>query len=264
MDGIDWPIGAVPRIATAGRFALGDRGFETTYRGQVHALHLHGYEGVMLLGGERRRIAAGDATLSPAGLPSAYDLPRGGFHWCIHFHPAEGGEVAKLPLHMAGVGSWLREAMAHAAALDARGDRLARAQAGLALQAALLRLAEGEPSEGKSADGAAERAAAVIAERFAEALDVAAIAAAVGRNPAHLARAFRRRFGETIPHRLIARRVEHARFLLESSDLPVWRVAERCGIPDPQHFNKTVRRVLGRSPSAVRAAAGGGVVDPDR
>ena len=58
----------------------------------------------------------------------------------------------------------------------------------------------------------------------------------------------------TIPHRLIARRVEHARYLLESTDLPIWRVAERVGIPDPQHFNKTVRRLTGTSPSAIRGA----------
>lgn len=256
---MEWPIEAVPRIAVAGRFALADRAFGTAYRGQTHALHLHGYEGWMLLAGERRRIAPGDATLSPAGGRTAYDLPRGGFHWCVHFHPAGGGLSARLPLHAPGAGGWLREAMAHAAALHARGGALAQARAGLALQAALLRLAGGDAP----AADAAERAAALIAERFAEPLDVPAIAAAVGRNPAHLARAFRRRFGETMPHRLIARRVEHARFLLESSDLPIWRVAERCGIPDPQHFNKTVRRLLGASPSAVRAA-GGVRADPDR
>lgn len=258
MDGIDWPVEIVPRIAVAGRFALADRGFETTYRGQTHALHLHGYNGVMLLAGERRRIGPGDATLSPAGERSAYDLGRGGHHWCIHFHAADAGPSARLPLHVVRAGGWLREAMVHAAALHARGGPLARAQAGLTLQGALLRLAEGD------ADDAAGRAAALIAERFAEPLDVPTIAREVGRNPAHLARAFRRRYGETIPHRLIARRIEHARFLLESSDLPIWRVAERCGIPDPQHFNKTVRRLLGESPSTIRAAAAISPVDPDR
>lgn len=261
MESVAWPIECLPRIAVAGRFPLSDRGYETGYRGGTHALHLHGYEGAALLAGEKRRIAAGDVTLSPAGLLSAYDLPRGGWHWCVHFHPAEGGDAVALPVHLPRAGEWVREAMAHVAALHAGGGgAVARARAALALQELLLRLAGGD----QRAEGAAERAAAVIDERFAEALDVPAIARAVGRSPAHLARAFRRRYGETIPHRLIARRAEHARFLLESSDLPIWRVAERVGIPDPQHFNKTVRRLLGASPSAIRAAAADPTGDPDR
>ncbi|HVF93144.1 MAG TPA: AraC family transcriptional regulator [Sphingomonas sp.] len=262
MDALSWPIERVPQIVVAGQFALADRDFATGYRGADHALHLHGYDGTMLLGGERRQIAAGDVTISPAGALSAYDLPKAGLHWCIHFRPAEGGAAVDLPLHVTGAGGWVREAMAHAAALHARaaGDPLVAAQAGLALQATLLQLAAAE----RPPANPAERAAALIAERFADPLDVATIAAAVGRNPAHLARLFRRHYGETIPHRLIARRVDHARFLLESSDLPIWRVAERCGIPDAHHFNKTVRRLLGASPSAIRAMAGTRPVDPDR
>ena len=52
--------------------------------------------------------------------------------------------------------------------------------------------------------------------------------------------------------------------LLESTDLPIWRVAERCGVADAQRFNKMVRSLLGASPSAVRARVRGPVVDPDR
>jgi AraC-like DNA-binding protein len=46
--------------------------------------------------------------------------------------------------------------------------------------------------------------------------------------------------------------------------LPIWRIAERVGISDPQHFNKSVRRMLGASPSAIRALSQADRVDPDR
>lgn len=265
MRALSWPLGTIPRLAVAGRFPLADRAFETTYRGTTHALHLHDYSGVIELAGERVELRPGDLTVSPAGRRSAYDLPRPGRHWCVHFAADDRGDdggAVELPLHLPAPGGAAREAIAHIAALHARGrdSAVARTAAGLALQALLIELSERRPST----PTAAERAAAVIDERFAEPLDVPAIAALVGRSPAHLARAFRARYGVTVPHRLIARRVEHARYLLEASDLPIWRVAERVGIPDPQHFNKTVRRLLGRSPSAIRAAASGPTIDPDR
>lgn len=215
----------------------------------------------MRLAGIDRAIGAGDMTISPAGLASSYDLAAAGQHWCVHFTADAAGASIALPLHVAGQAS-ARERMAHVAALHSRagGDPVAAAQAGLALQALLLDLAAPPPTQPSAAD----RAAAVIDARFAEPLTVADVAQAVGRSPAHLARAFRARFDTTIPHRLIARRVEHARYLLQSTDLPIWRIAERVGIPDSQHFNKTVRRLTGVSPSAIRAASAAAVIDPDR
>ena len=215
----------------------------------------------MRLAGIERAIGAGDMTISPAGLASSYDLDAAGQHWCVHFAADAAGASITLPLHVAGQAS-ARERMAHIAALHSRAgeDPVAAAQAGLALQALLLDLAAPPPTQPSVAD----RAAAVIDARFAEPLTVAEVAQAVGRSPAHLARAFRARFATTIPHRLIARRVEHARYLLQSTDLPIWRIAERIGIPDSQHFNKTVRRLTGVSPSAIRAASAAAVVDPDR
>jgi len=264
MNAIDWPLDTVPRVVVAGRFPLADRGHETRYRGATHALHLHDYAGRMLLAGRERALAPGDVTLSPAGQPSSYDLAAAGQHWCVHFHATPAGAAAiALPLHVSVARDGAaRERMAHIAALHARaGDSpVAAVQAGLALQSLLLDLAAPADRVGS----AAERAAALIDARFAEPLDMPMIAAAVGRSQAHLARAFRARYGTTIPHRLIARRIDHARYLLESTDLPIWRVAERVGIPDAQHFNKSVRRLLGASPSAIRAASHAATIDPDR
>src|SRR3982751_3068213 len=102
MGSLDWPTRAIPRIAVAGRFRLSDRGHETRYRGATHALHLHDYMGRMRSADGERAIAAGDVTISPAGLSSSYDLDAAGQHWCIPFTAEAAGERIALPLHVAG------------------------------------------------------------------------------------------------------------------------------------------------------------------
>ena len=260
MSGFDLQLDALPAIVRAGRYDLGDQAFETRYVATSHALHLHDYHAQMRLAGAEVALAPGDVTLSPAGASSSYDLPRPGRHWVVHFTAsAPADERFVLPLHVTGAGA-AREQFAGVAALHARGDLLGGAQAAAALHSLLLWLADRQ----RPASGPAERAAAVIDEQFAKPLSVAAIAGEARVSPAHLARAFRARFGITVPHRLLQRRVEHARYLLEATDLPIWRVAERVGIADAQHFNKTVRRLTGLSPSAIRAASAAARVDPDR
>ena len=259
MPSTELPLSALPVIERAGRYPLADRGFETRYRGATHALHLHDYAATMRLAGEEVALAPGDVTLSPAGLVSGYDLPAPGRHWVVCFTSPPSAERFTLPLHVASAGA-ARERFATIAMLQSRSDPLGLAQAAAGLQSLLLWLAD----HGRPTSDAAERAAAAIDARFAEPLTVAAIAAAARVSPAHLARVFRARFGVTVPHRLLLRRIEHARYLLESTDLPVWRVAERVGLPDAQHFNKTVRRLTGLSPGALRSRAAGALVDPDR
>lgn len=198
MDALAWPVDAMPRIAVAGRFPLADRAHETRYLGVTHALHLHDYAGELRLGSAVIALTPGDVTISPAGVASTYRLDAPGQHWCVHFAGAMGADAVALPLHLpAGDRSGaVREGMAHVAALQARArdSRAAGAAARLSLQLMLLDLAERRAPEPL----AAERAAAVIDARFAEPLDIPAIAAAVGRSPAHLARAFRARYGTTL------------------------------------------------------------------
>ena len=268
MAELHLPLATLPQLALAGQFLLNDRDFATVHRGRHHALHLHAYAADMVLAGTALRLAPGDLTLSPAGWSSAYHLPRPGRHWCIHFQVEPAQEVSTaapllpLALHLPGCAG-LRERFANVSALLATAsDEIGFIAARLAAQELLL--AAARRTRPLPADDAAARAAQFIDDHFAEPIGVPAIAIRAGRSPAYLARVFRQRFGTTMAHRLLQRRAEHARFLLESTDLPIWRVAERCGVPDAQHFNKLVRAVLGRSPSAVRAAARGAPIDPDR
>lgn len=266
MDGtFPWPARTAPRLKLAGAFPLADRDHATTYLGAAHALHLHDYAARMRHGDREIALEPGDLTLSPAGSASSYDLPVPGRHWCVHFFPAErepDGEVA-LPLHLrlGPAAVYVAERLSAISRLQARaaaapGDLLAAAAAGVALQDLLLWcVARAREAGGETADALADRVAAIVEARFAEPLTAGHIASAVGRSQTRVAQVFRQRFGMTIPRYALERRMAHARYLLESTDLPIGRIAERVGVGDPQYFNKLVRRFLGASPSAVRRAA---------
>ena len=74
------------------------------------------------------------------------------------------------------------------------------------------------------------RARDLIDARYAEPLDVDALARAAHASPAHFARSFRRAFGET-PHRyLLTRRMERAAALLRSTDHSVARICAEVGL----------------------------------
>jgi transcriptional regulator GlxA family with amidase domain len=94
-------------------------------------------------------------------------------------------------------------------------------------------------------------------DRLDEPLDLASWAAAGAMSP----RTFSRRFGErvgTSPMRwLLTQRVDRARQLLESTDLPVDHVAARSGFGSPEALRHHFRRQLGVSPTEHRVQFGG-------
>jgi AraC-like DNA-binding protein len=265
-----WPTETIPKIRVAGRFPLNDRNYATTYLGRTHALHLHSYQGDIRIGGQQFALRDGDLTISPAGVASGYDLRKPGYHWCVHFYPAERSDAesyVSLALHLTlhGAATYVRERLMHITRLYANGsaadapDALAAATAAIALQELLLWCAARSqaPVAGPGVEAAAivERVAAIIDARFDESLSISRIAREVGKSQNYIARRFRERFGMTILQYALTRRVAHARYLLESTDLPIRQVAERVGIDDAQYFNKQIRRQLGDSPSGIRARA---------
>jgi len=86
--------------------------------------------------------------------------------------------------------------------------------------------------------------------------DLSAIAAAVGRHPAHVCREFRRAFG--CPMFAFARmiRIERAAVLLRTTRLPLAAVALDTGFGDQAHFSRVFRSVMGVTPARYRACAG--------
>jgi AraC family transcriptional regulator len=80
------------------------------------------------------------------------------------------------------------------------------------------------------------------------------LAAEIGVHPAHLARAFRRAYGETIGQYIRRRRIEEADRALSNRTLSLAEIAAAAGFSDQAHFTRVYRRHFGVSPGAKRRA----------
>ena len=98
------------------------------------------------------------------------------------------------------------------------------------------------------------RAKDLIDARYAEPLDVAAVARAARLSPAHFSREFRRAFGETPHQYLLTRRLERAAALLRSTDRSVTEICFHVGLKSVGSFTTSFGGVYGMTPSAYRAA----------
>ena len=88
--------------------------------------------------------------------------------------------------------------------------------------------------------------------RFAEPLDLDAMARAAGFSRYHFAREFRAAFGETPGVYLSRRRVERAKRLLESANLTVTEVCMVVGFASLSSFIRRFTELIGCSPATYR------------
>lgn len=84
-------------------------------------------------------------------------------------------------------------------------------------------------------------------------LKIGTLAGIAKRHPSWLGEAYKRATGEGLLETAARLRVERAARLLRETDLSFAHVAVDAGFCDQSHMNRTFRRILDRSPSAVRA-----------
>lgn len=97
------------------------------------------------------------------------------------------------------------------------------------------------------------RARDTINRRYADPLDVPALARAAGMSTGHFARCFQAAFGESPYSYLMTRRVERAKALLRRGDLSVTAVCMEVGWTSLGSFSTRFTELVGVSPSAYRA-----------
>jgi AraC family transcriptional regulator len=93
-----------------------------------------------------------------------------------------------------------------------------------------------------------------IDARLADPLSLGELAALCTLSEYHFARMFRESFGLPPHQYLLARRLEHARHLLRTSQQPFGDIAMACGFASASHFNNRFRQAMGATPGEYRLA----------
>ena len=221
---------------------------------------------------ERRWTGPGQVTLTPAGRPVDRILRGRPDVVLVHLAP---GLLQEVAMEFDGRDPDEEATIVRCFATpDSTADRLVRLllaeaeapgpatllMAGLlarALAVHLLRFhSPRSPRSLESRDALPPPRLRIVLERmrasFDEDLTLGRLAALAGLSPSHFARSFRQATGES-PHRyLIGLRIERARSLLETTDLPIIEVGLRCRFDGPSHFATAFRKVTGHSPRAWR------------
>lgn len=83
-------------------------------------------------------------------------------------------------------------------------------------------------------------------------LDEAASLVRVSKS--HFSRAFRKTFGRSFSQYVTSYRMEHARLLLATTDIPLSQIALICGLSDQSHLTRLFHRHFGAPPNAWRRA----------
>lgn len=78
------------------------------------------------------------------------------------------------------------------------------------------------------------------------------LAAISGLAERSFSRYFKMKVGRTLPDFINELRIGRARWLLETSSLPIARVARQCGFHNLSHFNSQFRRLVGTTPQRFR------------
>ena len=97
----------------------------------------------------------------------------------------------------------------------------------------------------------------LVDSRYADPLDLEALARAAHVSPRHFSRSFRQTFGETPHQYLLTRRIERARHLLRTTDMQVGEVCLAVGFNSVGSFTTTFRRHVGVSPTEYRRETDG-------
>jgi len=91
-----------------------------------------------------------------------------------------------------------------------------------------------------------------IGDNYSRDLKLAELAHVAGMSSFHFAREFKRTTGTTPHQYLIKFRIERAKALLATNDLPLTEVGLRSGFSHQSHFTRLFRRITGTTPHSYR------------
>ncbi len=264
-----WELHCLPEIIRANRYFLKDRNFKTVYRSSAHhALHMYDYSGEMYIGDRLVKLSRGDITISPCGVETSYHLAEdGGWHYCTHFAAGNLETAAedikfKMPLYFPAGENYTENAARFQEIITlfalARKSELAGFGAANALRQFLLWLAVKAQGVFSGIAGSSmleqkiKSAQNYIDMALDQPVSIVRLAGKCEISQNYLTQMFRKKHGMTIQRYILQRRIDKAKFLLETTLMSVKEIGAAVGFPDPQHFNKRFRLAAGCSPSGFR------------
>lgn len=103
----------------------------------------------------------------------------------------------------------------------------------------------------------AERIREYIQEHLSENLSVSHLSEVFNYNPSYISRLFKQVQGETLSQYLKRIRLNRAKELLRSTNLPIQAVADATGFDTVQYFSMVFRKEIGITPTAYRTGSQG-------
>lgn len=211
-------------------------------------------------------VEAGHVLLYQPGTPHDYRVGASGrweLLWAHFVPPKDWLELLHWPELAPGVRKLLvhdkprrravESAFKRAILFSRRHLRRSETFALNALHEALLWCDLDNPAAGKSSiDERVRRALDYITHDSRRVLTLDAVAKAAGLSVSRLSELFKTQIGQSPRQYWERHRIEHARQLLECTDLSVGEVADATGFADPFYFSTRFSALVGRSPRAHR------------
>ena len=251
-------------------------GYLTTHLVSVHLGPANSVE-VAPPGGslEHHAVATGSVNLIPAGLPYRVRYGSSSEKLCVQIVPrwfesvrADAGIASASLRPRWGADEPLLAQLAIVLAEDVRAGHPAGSLYGETLGAALvarLARAHAEPParlrrpRGGLPPHKLRLVVEYIGAKLEENIALQELADVAQLNVFHFIRAFKQSTG-TSPHQFVlSKRIERARSLLNTTDLPVAQVALECGFSNQSHFTAAFHRATGATPALFRRGLRGSV-----
>lgn len=108
------------------------------------------------------------------------------------------------------------------------------------------------PAKSNQLKDSMSRAVKYIDFNFVEQFSLDFLSKKFGYSPNHFIKIFKEKTGYTPIKYVLMKRIELAKSLLESTDMPINMVMEKSGFYDASYFSKTFKKMVGYSPKSFR------------
>jgi len=269
MD-ITIPLGGLPRIVQAGLSLHGHLHTQQFLMHDVWGLHVYFYSGKLKLQDREFSIASGMTSLTPPNTPLEWEFPDHAPHYYVHFIPGE-------PYQLSSDNSLSPDHVIHFPVMNGPFDhfetivrdmeiigsvyRSDPLKAQVCLWNLLLTMADADIYSEILPDTLPSSVQIVVShinQNYSMPLIIKELADLSGVSHNYLIQLFKKHFDCTIATYIRRKRCQQAEFLLRHSSLSIKSIAQAVGIPDINHFNKTVRKELGAAPSKIRDSSPSG------